>query len=305
MYAGFMLPLFLAWTLGCAGPPTDSLTWREQWEIFVLTEDGSLIEGRVSVGNTGLYRGQGHFKASRWMPGTTPILFAMSGGPADVDVGDAHESVRVGSALLGQYEDGPHWSLRLANEEANAIMRVEPGGPEVELATAIDSGGQWTSAVPISHGRAHGWFTAGRRGGMFEGRAVAIHRGGDGAMGESRNLVALLGTDISIGLDEQGGTRSVWARMGDQDVPTVDLKREVDAQGRTILDFRPSADLVATVTPGSVGGSFDGHEGLFGFERVVARTAGSMGERHVHRARADIEWKGATISASALVLTVE
>ncbi len=300
-----MLPFLLAWTLGCAGPPTDSLTWREQWELFVLTEDGSLIEGRVSVGNTGLYRGQGHFKASRWMPGTTPILFAMDGGPADVDVGDSHESVRVGSALLGQYEDGPHWSLRLANEEANAIMRVDPGGPEVELSTAIDSSGQWTAAVPISHGRAHGWFTAGRRGGMFEGRSIAIHRGGDGAMGETRSLTAVMGSEVSIGLDEQGGTRTVWARIGDRDVPTVDLQRRIDPQGRTIMDFRPAADLVVTVTPGPVGGTFDAHDGLFAFERFVAHASGSMGERSVYRGRAEVEWKGRLTSVSALVLTVE
>lgn len=299
-----MLFVSLLSALGCAGPPTDALTWREQWELFVLTEDGSLIEGRVATGNTGLYRGQGHFRANRWMPGTTPILFSMDGGPADVDVGDGHESVRVGSALLGQYEDGPHWTLRLAHEEANAIVHVDPGGPSVDMATSMDSNGQWTVAVPIAHGQAHGWFTAGRRGGKFEGRAIAIHRGGDGAMGQPRALVSAIGPGISIGLDQHGATRAAWAQIGDRQIPTDSLILTVNEQGQSVLDFRPMVDLVVTVTPSAIGGSFPGHTNLLAAERIIASAAGSFADRTVHRGRATVDFEGSNTTVNGLVLTV-
>ncbi|MEC8193285.1 MAG: hypothetical protein VX127_11165 [Myxococcota bacterium] len=299
-----MMMLAALWGLGCASAPTESLTWREQWELFVLTEDGSLIEGRVATGNTGLYRGQGHFTASRWMPGTTAIVFAMDGGPADVDVSDAHESVRVGSALLGRYEEGPHWTLRLAHEEANAIVHVDPGGPPVDLATSLVDGKQWTVAVPIANGDAHGWFTAGRRGGKFEGRALAVHRGGDGAIREPRTLVTALGNGISIGLDRQGTNRAGWARIGDRDIPTDRVVHATGARGESILDFRPQTDLVVTVTPGTIGGNFDGHAELLAGERLVAGAWGHRGDRRIRRGKAEVAFEGEDLVASGLVLEV-
>ena len=59
-----MTTLFLTLLLSCtgAGTPTESLAWREQWEILVLTEDGGLIEGTAVVGNSGMFRGAGHFQ---------------------------------------------------------------------------------------------------------------------------------------------------------------------------------------------------------------------------------------------------
>jgi len=305
MYAGSMLPFLFAWTLGCAGSPTEALSWREQWELFVLTEDGSLIEGRVAVGNTGLYRGQGHFRANRWMDGTTPIQFSMDGGPADVDVGDDHASVRVGSALLGQYEAGPHWTLRLAHEEANAIIHVDPGGPAVPMVTEINAWGQWTAAAPIAHGSAHGWFTAGRRGGKFEGRAIALHRGGDGVIGQTRTAIAVVAEGVSIGLDAQGESQLAWARIGDREAALSSLALTAGPGRSQVLDFRPDSDLVVTVEPTAVGGESNGYETLFGWERAAALASGLIANRSVHRARATVAFEGETFTAAAVVLNVD
>lgn len=300
-----MVLLLTLWGLGCAETPPDALAWREQWELFVVTEDGSLIEGRVVTGNTGLYRGQGRFRASRWMPGTTPIVFAMDGGPADIDIGNGHESVRVGSALLGRYEDGPHWTMRLAHEEANAIVHVDPGGPLIDLATGMRNERQWTTAVPIANGQAHGWFTAGRRGGKFEGRALALHRGGDGALSDDRVLVSAFGPEISVGFDQQGPTRSVWARIRDREIPTDGVVRSVSPEGHVTLDFRPAADLTVTVVPTAVGGRFDGHDDLMVGERWVAEAVGKPAARTVYRGRSTIAFEGETLSASGVLLTVD
>jgi hypothetical protein len=300
-----MLSILITSVLGCSGTPMDSLSWREQWELLVLTEDGSLIEGRVSVGNTGMMRGQGHFRANRWNSGTTPILFAMDGGPGDVHVSDSHNAVRVGTDLFGQYEDGPHWTMRLSHEEANAIIQVDPGGPEVPMATAMENSGQWTVASPITHGRAQGWFTAGRRGGMFRGRAVTFHRGGDGRPPTQRSTLVAMGTDVSIGWDNQGSTRLAWARMKDEDISVEDLLHSVQDDGMHRLDFRPAGDLVVDFEPTTTGGITDGFEKLYAPERAIAETAGLYANRATTRARATVRFKGASVRVPAILVTVD
>lgn len=300
-----MFTTLLTLAFACSGPPAESLTWREQWELFVLAEDGSLIEGRVSVGNTGMLRGQGHFRANRWAAGTTPIMFAMDGGPGDVHVSESHDAVRVGTDLLGQYEDGPHWTMRLSHEAVNAIVQVDPGGPEVPMATSMEDSRQWTVASPITHGRAQGWFTAGRRGGMFNGRAVTLHRGGDGRPQTNRITLVAMGTDVSIGWDNQGSTRLAWARMKDVDVPLEDLQHTVQEDGTHRLDFRPAGDLVVDFEATTTGGSTDGFEGLYPPEKILAEAAGLKSHRTVGRSRATVNFEGQSAHVPSLQLTVD
>ena len=51
---------------------------------------------------------------------------------------------------------------------------------------------------PHSNGRTHGWFTAGRRGGIFEGKTVTLHRGGDGHPRGGRETAVILGRDVRL-----------------------------------------------------------------------------------------------------------
>ena len=297
----FVLTLLFA----CQGSPTDAITWREQWELLILTEDGGLVDARVGVGNTGILRRQGHLRANRWSALDSPILFALDGGPGDIDMSDSHDAIRVGSALLGRYESGDNWTLRVSDETANAIVHVDPGGPTPPMATSLDPSGQWTMTSPITHGSAHGWFTAGRRGGMFQGRAVALHRGGDGRPSGPRHAAFVLGNGISIGLDEQGGQRLAWARIGDMDVPMDDLKQQVDAGGTHILDFRPAAALEVRLRPTGVGGTLDVLDHLYAPERFVAQTAGLLALRTVLRAEAEIIHEGTVLTSTGLIIRSE
>ena len=201
-----MLSIGIMLLQACIGPPDQALNWRKQWELLILTEDGGMVDARISVGNTGILRRQGHLRANRWAAKDTPILFSLDGGPGDVDISDMHDAVRVGSTLLGRYETGDNWTLRISDDSANAIIHVDPGGPDAPMSTALEDHGQWTITAPITHGKAHGWFTAGRRGGMFEGRAIAIQRGGDGQPGP-RTAAFVLGDGVSIGLDAHEGQR--------------------------------------------------------------------------------------------------
>ena len=299
-----MLPSLLSRLLSCAGPPTAALTWREQWEVLILTEDGGIIEGLASAGNTGMFRGEGQFRANRWFKGDSPILFGMDGGPADIDISAAHDAVRVGSALMGRFEDGEHWTLRFSNDAANAIVHIDPGGPRPPLSTTMVNGGQWTLASAMTHGQSHGWFTAGRRGGIFEGQAVALHRGGDGRPDLPRQTVAIIGPGVSIGIDTQGDQRFIWARIGDLDVATNDLSVDIASTGEATLDFRPGTPLVINLTPTSVGGVSDIAAGLSAPERWLARSAGLGTTRHVHRATTTFDFQGSAHRASAIIVEV-
>lgn len=92
-----------------------------------------------------------------------------------------------------------------------------------------------------------GWLEAGQRGGMLRGRAVVLHRFGDRLPPEPRTAVFVLGPDISIGADLQGGARLLWAEVDGQilDPPGVKL---TNAPGKpVVLDFRPELDLVVRV----------------------------------------------------------
>ena len=298
-----LLSLFLS--CGGGGTPTESLTWREQWEIMVLTEDGGLIEGTATVGNTGMFRGAGHFRARRWFKGDAPILFEMDGGKADVDVGKTHDSVRIGSALIGRFEDGEHWSMRFSHEEANAIVRIDPGGPPPPMSTGLSGSGQWTVTSPVSNGRTHGWFTAGRRGGIFEGQAVTLHRGGDGRPEGGRETAVLLGRGVSIGVDRQADQRLAWARVGDADLPldTVELTIRTDGSGQ--IDFRPTLDLVIPITPTRVGGEVDALAHLSAPEQVLAESLGLSSTRRVRRGQASFTLDGTEHRAAAVTVVVD
>lgn len=302
-----MNSLLLSLLVSCTGngTPTESLTWREQWEIVVLTEDGGLIEGTATVGNTGMARGAGHFRARRWFKGDSPILFEMDGGAADVDVGKTHDSVRIGSALIGRFEDGEHWSLRFSNEEANAIVRIDPGGPPPPMATGLSEGGQWTVSSPISNGRTHGWFTAGRRGGMFEGQAVALHRGGDGQPRGGRETAVVLGREVSIGLDMQNDRRLIWARVGDADLPMDTVQLTIRTDGSAQIDFRPTLDLVIPITPTRVGGEVDGLAHLSEPERIIAQAIGVAAKRRIRRGHATFNLNGIAYRAPAVTVVVD
>ncbi len=298
------LSAFLLW-MGCNGAPTDAITWREQWELLVLTEDGGLIDGRATVSNTGVLRGQGHLRVNRWTKEGTPIFFAMDGGPADVDIADAHDAVRVGSALLGRYEEGPHWTLRLSAEEAHTSVHVNPGGPQPPMATEMDATGQWTIASPITMGLAHGWFTAGKRGGIFEGRAVALHRGGDGRPAGPRDASFIMGNGVAIGFDQQGSHRLLWAQIRDQDLDTKDAQLLQGEDGNQVLDFRPSADLVVRLSPTGVGGTTDGFSDLYLAEKWVAELANLRAKRTVKRATAHVDFQGEEIRTTGVMIRVD
>jgi hypothetical protein len=299
-----MVILLLSFLISCTSAPSDKLTWREQWEVLILTEDGGLIDGRVSTGNTGMVRGEGQFRANRWFSHASPILFGMDGGPADVDISPAHDAVRVGSALMGRFESGDHWTMRFSNDSANAIVYIDPGGPQPPISTTVIDGGQWTIASAITHGKSHGWFTAGRRGGIFQGQAVTFHRGGDSIPNLPRKTLVIMGHGVSIGVDHQGSQRLEWARIGDIDIPRDDLQLSIDSTGGATLDFRPTAPLVIHLEATTAGGSTPTHEGLIPPETWLVDAAQLGLSRMVRRVKTTFEYDGEAHTVSGIIVEV-
>jgi hypothetical protein len=297
--------LLLLTLLACSEAPVDSLLWRESWEVLIATADGGLIDGRASIGNTGLLRGQGRLSLDRWNLYESPILYGLHGGPEDVDISAGRDAVRVGTALIGRFESGENWTIRASSDEANAILHIDPGGPQPPLATELVGDGQWTVTAPITQGHVHGWFTAGKRGGLVQGLAVALHRGGDGRGAGTRRAAFALSPEVSIGFDTQDGVTLRWARIGDRDFPTDDARLSRSSDGSARLDLRPGADLWIEFQPSKAGGTRDGLDHLLEPERWVASAVSHRAARDVRRSTALIHLEGSTLRSAGILLSVD
>ena len=52
---------------GCrGGAPTDSLSYREHWELLMLSELDAIVQVRFSTTNTDVLRGQGSVSLQVW-----------------------------------------------------------------------------------------------------------------------------------------------------------------------------------------------------------------------------------------------
>ena len=140
---------------------------------------------------------------------------------------------------------------------------------------------------------------------MFEGRAIALHRGGDGQPKTERQTAVLMGPDVSIGIDEQGGQQMQWARIGDLDLPLGDLKMTLHTNGGATVDFRPAVDLKIDLKPTGVHGASDAFEGLLPPERWIAERAGLRGNREIHRTRAQFTHDGTEYSVNGFTLRID
>jgi hypothetical protein len=296
--------LFLG-LLACGGSPSDSLLWREAWEVLISTTDSGVVDGRAAVGNTGLLRGQGHLNLDRWSTDESPMLYSIHGGPEDVDVSGTRDAVRIGSALIGRFETGENWTIRASSDAASAILHIDPGGPQPPIATGRIGDGQWTATAPITQGPVHGWYTAGKRGGLVEGLAIALHRGGDGRAEGPRRAAFAVSRDLTIGFDQQDAITLSWARVKDRDFPMEDARLSLSADGSARLDLRPSADLWIKFEPTGAGGQRDGLEHLLPPERLLAEASGHHAQRQVQRTSAVIHLEGKIIRSAGILLSVD
>ncbi len=238
----------------CAAQPEDRLTWRESWELILITGKGQIVDARVAVGNTGLLKGQGHLRFDRWVEGGAAINFGTRSAPSQTGVWAERERVRIGGDLLDL--ERQNWTLRVQSDEANAVVHLAPTSSlQVTPATAPAPGGRWTVAATLSDGRATGWVEAGERGGAIDGRGVLLYRGGDGVLQGPRRTLILQGGDASIGYDGQGDFILAWLHLDGQalDASGAGL---VETSDGWMLSF-PAADVTVALRGRNVGGVTD------------------------------------------------
>ena len=125
---------------------------------------------------------------------------------------------------------------------------------------------------------------------MFEGRSIALQR--EAMPHQARIASFVVGHDVSIGVDEQGGQRLAWARIGDLDLPLESLHQSVNADGSHTLDFRPSENLVIRLPASEVGGVMPHDDHLYGPERAIAQWAGFGQARTLFRSQAQLIHNG-------------
>ncbi len=275
------LALALVALVGCAGPAPTRPGFREAWELLVCTDDGGLLDARITVGNTGALKGQGHVHVDRWRGEDSPINFTRTAGPEETAVWDERDRVAVGHDRLGVEKTG--WTLRVNHAETSAVLHLDAAdGPQVAEVRGDVDGGTWTISAPLPAARATGWIEAGKRGGAIEGHGLMTWRGGDGApTWPRRSLYVLGGGDTSIGLDMHGDVRLTWARVGGRDLDASAATLRPTADGELLLDLAPTADVTVRLVPRRTGGVVDPYAHLTLAERQLLRLRGGPPVRRV------------------------
>lgn len=293
----------LAAALGCGdGRPEQSLRWREQWELIGALEDGSIVDARVSVANTGLLRGQGHLRLERWSPRETAIVTGVDAPPGVVALDPERRALTMGRDGLRAVEGGA-WRYELQSADMGATLTLAPELDALPPLTVLEGGGQWAIEALVPAGELSGWLESGKQGGLQRGRGVLIHRGGDGRPAGERAAAYVLGPGLSIGLDEQGGLRLAWAALDGHRMNAADARLSwEEGGGAATLDLRPGADLWVRLAPRPPEGSRDPHEHLLSAERALLRWAAPTPPRRLQRALAEVHLGDEVRKVPALLL---
>jgi len=242
--AAILIATSAMWTSGCGNRPQDKLTWRESWEILALGHDGDLVDARITVGNTGLLRGQAHLRAERWSLDEAPIIYARDIAPVEVDMNADRTAVRLGydGLELGEDPSAPkRWTLRARDNTARILLQVDPLEPAPPQPQAWqEGGGQWTLSAPAVRAHITGWVSAPNQGGLVEGYGALLHRGGDGLPADPRRTVLVASADVGVGVDIQGGRSLSWAWLDGQTIPVRHPKLDLREARKTKTNAKSS-----------------------------------------------------------------
>ena len=130
-----MFVSLLALLVGCSTAPEQQLMWQEHWEVMGILESTRALDASISVGNTGMLRGQGRIHLNLWDPLTSPIQYAKHASPQAVARRPAEGQITLGVDGLSQSEQ--QWSFRVADDNINTLiqLRSEQAAPVASWAT--------------------------------------------------------------------------------------------------------------------------------------------------------------------------
>ena len=281
---------------GCAQSPEDTLQWRESWELLGLLEGSRVLDARVTVGNTGLLRGQGRLQLALWEPQAAPIQFSRHAGPLAVERDPAAGRATIGTDGLA-HEDGG-WSLRVGDDNVNALVQLSPS---TAAAPAQDSPEGWSTRLAVPFGDISGWITAGERGGLVGGRGLLLYRGGASPPPLPRMGAYVLSPALQLIVDQHGTSTVAWAQLDGQPLPTEGLTTDFPATGPATITL-PGGTV--TIRRRKTRGTTDPFEHLMLAERWLAAPLTGAPRRRLQVAQATIQLGGRTLRAPAIVLEV-
>jgi len=232
--------MILALLLACSG--TDSLRYQDSMELLGINGDGTLVDARFTWNNQGLLAGQSEVVFDLIQRRSEPVHYRQLALPER----STHEPTSMVAAEDSLARDGDVWAMTLGSEEMKARLTLEP---RVQGAIPTAGGEAWQVSSPVMAGKLRGFWQAGSRGGLVDGRGLITRRVGTdapGLRGIERLGVYVLGEDVSIGVDQTGGTLNAWALAGDLMLPTDDVVVARTKRGFRV-DLRPAIDLVVKV----------------------------------------------------------
>jgi len=292
----------------CSGPPPEHPSWREQWELIALAEDGGLVDARISVGNTGLLRGQGHLRADRWSADEVPIQFSQDVAPVEVSVDAARTQIHLGwqgleRGLDPSSPDG--WSFQAQDTETSFSIQLAPQAPPAPPAAAWQEGhGEWRVEATVPRGRVTGWASSGDRGGYLAGWGTLLHRGGDGLPAGRRLTLLVDGSDLAVGLDLQGRGALSWAWIDGAAVALGEPELHLGGPGPGTVRFASGLEVVLHQNR-KVGGHALIYDHLLDGEQWLVSALDQWRERRVHRGWARVRWQGQERLAGAALIVVD
>ncbi len=287
---------------GCRQAPSEALTWSESYLLLGITDQGRVVEAEARRTNAGLLRGQGRLGVTVWVAGETPLAMARTVLPEQVRAEPGDRGLRLGEDGLWRDAAAPAWTARFASPEANARLRLEPEGvPAPAPAAWLTRLGQWTVALPVPLGDLAGWVEAEHRGGGVNGRAVLLHRGGDGVPPGGRRIAVVLGPDTSIGIVVDGDGQLAWGVLEGRRLDTRDAALSSPEGRRWTLDLRPAEDVVIRLRAKAPAGAADLRGGLFRVERLVLDRLRLPAIRRVRPALARIAVGDRTLALPAAI----
>lgn len=248
--------LLLAAIVACEEVPSDRLTWRESWEMTSIGEDGTVLHGRVVVGNTGLLRGQGHVVLDVLPPSGTPIQLRRDVPPSALTRSEDGRTLVLGGDELAAGPDSWTLSVREGYSALDATivlsadqLPADPttgGVPEVPSTEILTGERSWAVGVPLPLATLAGAWRAGEQGGLLRGAGMAVRRSGDTLPSGDPPRTSLHVCDPrwSLGVETAGTSGIAWLAdaTGVRTSRSVVLSRD---GGRVLVDLAP--DLPVTV----------------------------------------------------------
>ena len=243
-------------------------THRESLELISFLDNGQIFEARFTKGDTGLYKGQAHLRANRWLQKGTPMSYHLD-VPPPVSTIEAEGADFWGQRL---YLHNDIWQIHIRSEEYNVSGQFPKA--EEELLFHTD---QWNVDVLQPNGILQGWSSAMGRSGMLKGNSVLFHRYGDGLLQEARHTILAFGSELHVGIEFNEYIQQSWGTIEGKSLNNENvtltmhpnhIEGHIDSQSYV---FTPEMTL----------GEEDLYDHLTMAEKTMASTMLSLSKRHI------------------------